>query len=70
MDDIVRYYDKSKNPEHASLPGVPLRDLERSEFESFPKWLQKSIDACIFYRKTKPPESLVAPEATPTVLQE
>jgi hypothetical protein len=51
---ITRYYDESKNPEGAALPGVPLRDLEDEEFASYPAWLQDSIDAWAAYRKTKP----------------
>lgn len=51
---IARYYDESKNPDGAGLPGVPLRDLEDEEFASYPAWLQESIDAWPAYRKSKP----------------
>lgn len=51
---IARYYVESENPERASLPGVPLRDLTDEEFEAYPSWLQASIDALAFYRKTNP----------------
>jgi hypothetical protein len=51
---IARYYDKEKNAEGASLPGVPLRDLTDEEFEAYPKWLQASIDATPFFRKSNP----------------
>lgn len=52
--DIARYYDAAKNPEGATLPGVALRDLTEDEFRALPTWLQDSIDACPFYRKTAP----------------
>ena len=48
------YYDPSKNPGGASLDGVPLRDLTEEEFAELPNWLQASVDATPFYRKTKP----------------
>ena len=50
----ARYYDPSKNPDAAALPGVPLRDLTDAEFEALPLWLQYSVDAQPFYRKTAP----------------
>lgn len=50
----ARYYDASKNPESAVLDGVPLRDLTEEEFAELPLWLQASVDAAPFYRKTKP----------------
>lgn len=53
-ESIARHYDAAKNPESASLPGVPLRDLTESEYEGYAPWLQASIDAAPFYRKTKP----------------
>jgi hypothetical protein len=49
---IARYYDETKNEDGGALPGVPLRDLTLEEFESFPEWLQRSIDALECYRKT------------------
>jgi len=53
MDEpIGRYYDESKNPESGLLPGVPLRDISQAEFDSYPAWLQASIDAHPMYRKT------------------
>lgn len=53
-DTIARYYDASKNPEGAALPGVPLRDLTQDDYDSYPAWLQASIDAWAAYRKTAP----------------
>lgn len=50
-----RYYDAKVNPGGAALPGVGLRDLTAEEFEALPVWLQYSVDAQPFYRKTKPP---------------
>ena len=51
---VARYYEPDKNPEQASLPGVPLRDLEDEEFAALPEWLQAPVDATPFYRKTNP----------------
>lgn len=53
-DTIARYYDERKNPDGAFLPGVPLADLTEEQFDALPKWLQLSVDASPFYRKTKP----------------
>lgn len=55
--DTARHYDQAKNPDEASLPGVPLRDLTTAEFDALPKWLQESVDAAPFYRKTAPPKA-------------
>jgi len=52
---IARYYDASKNEYDQFFPGVPLDDLDEEFFSSLPEWLQNSIDATPFYRKTKPP---------------
>jgi hypothetical protein len=54
---IARHYDESKNPDGAALPGVPLGDIEQDAFDAYPEWLQRSIDACGFYRKTPTRES-------------
>lgn len=54
-DQVARYYDPSKNPDGAFLPGVPLADLTEAQFDALPAWLQLSIDASPMYRKTKPP---------------
>lgn len=51
---IARYYQDEKNPDSAALPGVPLRDLTEDEFSALPAWLQASVDAAPFFRKTKP----------------
>jgi hypothetical protein len=58
---IARHYDASKNPDKAALPGVPLTDISQDEFDALPKWLQDSVDASPFYRKTAPPKA--APKA-------
>ena len=50
---IARYYDESKN-DGGAFDGVPLRDLTEEEFAALPAWLQASVDAAPFYRKTKP----------------
>jgi hypothetical protein len=51
---IARYYNPEKNPDGAFFAGVPLADLDEALFESFPEWLQRSVDECGFYYKTKP----------------
>lgn len=52
MSTIARHYDADKNPDGAVLPGVPLGDLDQETFDSYPAWLQRSIDASGMYRKT------------------
>jgi len=52
---IARYYDATKNPDHAFFPGVPLRDLTDDEWDALDTRMQESIDATPFYRKTPPP---------------
>lgn len=49
---IARYYVESANPDGAALPGVPLGDIDVSTFDALPVWLQLSIDASPFFRKT------------------
>jgi hypothetical protein len=63
-EKTARYYEAGKNPEGGMLPGVPLRDLTESEFAALPDWLQRSVDASPFYRKTRPPQQ-IAPTNTP-----
>ncbi len=63
MAAIARYYDASKNPEGAVLDGVPLGDVTEDEFAALPAWLQASVDAAPFYRKTKPRAEPDAPAA-------
>lgn len=60
------YYDPSKNPEGASLDGVPLRDLTDDDLAALPRWLLASVEACGFYTTEAPP----APVAEPAVLGE
>ncbi len=61
---IARYYVEDKNPDGAAFPGVPLRDIEETEFEQYPKWLQESVDASDIYRKTNPTPARVARKTT------
>ncbi len=42
-------YDESKNPDQAGLPGVPLADMSKAEYDALPLWLQASVCACAFY---------------------
>lgn len=61
-DPIARYYDASKNEAGGYLPGVPLRDLTQDEYDALPAWIQASIDASGFYRKTKVPAATTKAE--------
>jgi hypothetical protein len=47
--ELVYTYDASLNPDGASLPGVPLRDLTADDIANVPAWLQSSIAAQPFY---------------------
>ena len=58
---IARYYDETKNPEGAALPGVPLRDITQDEYDALPAWLQASVDDSPMYRKTAPAKAKAAP---------
>jgi len=64
-EPIARYYDASKNPDGAFLPGVPLADLPDSLYITFPAWLRASIDASPMYRKTKAPTETAPLGAAP-----
>jgi hypothetical protein len=46
---IVRKYDETSNQDGAILLGVPMRDLTREEWDSYPNWLQQSIDYSGFW---------------------
>lgn len=50
-DDIARIYMPQSNKEGASLEGVPLRSLTKAEFDALEEYMQRSVDACGFYRK-------------------
>lgn len=50
----ARYYVADKNPEGASIFGVPLADIDESEWETYPAHVQRSVDASDMYRKTNP----------------
>jgi hypothetical protein len=53
-----KYYRPDRNPgteaNPAMLPGVPLTDLSDEEYEAFPDWLQRSIDASEMYTTSNP----------------
>jgi hypothetical protein len=51
--ELVYTYDASQNPDNASLPGVPLRDLTADDIANVPAWLQSSIAAQPFYLPVK-----------------
>lgn len=53
-EKIARFYVAEKNPDGASLPGVPLDDLTDELYDALPEWLQRSVDACAFYTKSRP----------------
>lgn len=54
MSDIVRYYDKEKNPRGATFPFQPLSDITTEEWADLTDVQQASVDASGFWRKTKP----------------
>jgi len=49
----ARYFDESHD-DGGSFPGVPKADIDEETFNSYPAWLQASVDAHPMYRKTKP----------------
>lgn len=51
---IAYYYRPEHNPEGGALPGVPLADLTKAQFDAFPAWLQASITALPCYTTAKP----------------
>ncbi len=51
---IARFYVEDNNPDGASFPGVPLRNIEDAEWDAYPAFIQRSVDASDFYRKTNP----------------
>lgn len=59
-----RYYRADKNTDGGSFPGVPLRDIETDEWNSYPEWLQRSVDASDLYQKTKPTDRKPAEKET------
>lgn len=54
MSDIIRYYDKRKNPDEGVFPFVPLADITDAEWKALEEWQQASIDACGYWLKSKP----------------
>lgn len=67
-ETIARYYDASKNPgtpsSPASIPGVPLADLDQATWDALPEHVQADVDAAPMYRKTaKPSEAKAAARA-------
>ena len=63
--DVVLYYDADANPNGLSYPGVPLTDLTKEQYEAMPKWIQKSVDASDFYRKTRPRKAAASDNEAP-----
>jgi hypothetical protein len=49
---VARFYDADKNPQEGVIGGAPLADIDQETFDSYPKWLQESIDNSSMYRKT------------------
>lgn len=45
MSTIARWYQSDRNPEGASIPGVPLGDIEDDVWARMPAWKQADIDA-------------------------
>lgn len=48
---IVRYFDPQRD-DGGFFPGVPKDDIDESLWNTFPSWLQASVDASPMYRKT------------------
>jgi hypothetical protein len=67
---IARYYNAAANTEGRYFPGVPQGDIDEARWEALPKWLQETVDASPFYRKTKPSEAKAAPKAEPVAPKE
>lgn len=42
---IARYYQDDRNPTGSSFPSVPLADIDDELWDSYPAWLQRSVDA-------------------------
>ncbi len=61
---IARFYVEDNNPDGASFGGVPLRNIEDAEWDAYPAYLQRSVDASDFYRKTPIPKAAKAEPAT------
>lgn len=57
-DPIAYRYVADKNPDQGSFPGIPLRDLTKSDLEGQPEWLIRSVDASPFYRATNKAKDL------------
>ena len=52
---VYLWYDAKKNPDGRTVqPGVPLDNIEEKVFKSYPKWLQKSLEASPAYVKSNP----------------
>jgi hypothetical protein len=49
---------------------VPQGDIDEARWADYPQWLQDTIDASPFYRKTKPSEAKAAPKAEPVAPKE
>jgi hypothetical protein len=41
--EVVFRYLSEENPNNASYPGVPLGDILAHQYDTYPKWIQKSI---------------------------
>lgn len=54
MSDIVRYYDKEKNPQLGTFPFQPLSDISAEEWADLTPGQQASVDTSGFWRKAKP----------------
>jgi len=57
---IARFYVKDNNPDGTGFPGVPLRNIEDAEWDTYPAFIQRSVDASDFFRKTPIPKAAKA----------
>lgn len=56
VEDIVYYYDASKNPDAEFYPGIPLGNVTKAWYEQMTEQEQKTLESCSWYTKTEPEE--------------
>jgi len=49
-NEIIFKYLPGKNPKNQMLTGVPLDDISQAQFDAMPRWVQRSVAGCEFYR--------------------
>lgn len=51
MNEIFIRYDGEKNPQGQYMPGLPLADMTRAEYDALSDDTRKWVDAQAFYIK-------------------